>query len=145
MIAQVEALVDLLAQIVSIDQAVLTGCALAGDDRADQRAGAAGRDAVGGQKIDERLDVFIFDALDFKGQPGRQRDGAGAELVRRVGDDPVLLGADPAVAGDGADIEDIRIAFIPQTAQELDALDLLRGDLRCGACFFLHRIGLLVQ
>ena len=135
-IAQVEALVDLLAQIVSVDQAVLTGRTLAGDDRADQRAGAAGRDAVGCQKIDERLDVFIFDALDFKGQPGRQRDDAGAELVRRVGDDPVLLGADPAVAGDGADIEDIRIAFIPQTAQELDALDLLRGDFRCGCLLY---------
>lgn len=38
MIAQVEALVDLLAQIVSVDQAVLTGRTLAGDDRADQRA-----------------------------------------------------------------------------------------------------------
>lgn len=144
-IAQVEALVDLLAQIVSVDQAVLTGRTLAGDDRADQRAVPP---VVMPWAAKKSMSGWMFSYLtpwDFKGQPGRQRDDAGAELVRRVGDDPVLLGADPAVAGDGADIEDIRIAFIPQTAQELDALDLLRGDFRCGACFFLHRIGLLVQ
>src|SRR5699024_5020011 len=45
-VAFVEPLVDLFAEVKGVDQAVLAGRALAGDDRADQRTGAAGFEAM---------------------------------------------------------------------------------------------------
>ena len=135
MIAHIEPLVDFLGKGIGIDQAVLAGGSLAGNHRANQCPGAAGGQAAGAQKIRQRLDVFISDALNLHGQPGGHGHLTGAEPIGGLGNGPVLVGGDSAIAGDDPGVEHIGIPLVPQKAQTLDPLDVLRGQL-----FFFHMV-----
>ena len=129
MVADVELLVDPVGQAEGIQQAILAGGTLTGHHRTDQRAGAAGEQAVLTQEVDEGLDVLMLDALNFQGQTGGHGHLAGAELLGSLGNGLVLLGGDLTIAGNDPDIEHIGIPLVLQAAQGLHPLDLLGRQL----------------
>ena len=128
MIAQVELLVDLLAEGEGVNQTVLAGGTLAGNYRAHLGTGAAAVQSTLLQELHHRRNVVIPDALNFDGEAGGHGNLAAAEFVSGFCDGTHLVGGDPAVAGDDADIEYIGITLVLQTAQALDLLDLLRSQ-----------------
>ena len=116
---------DLFRQRKGIDQTVLTGRPLTGDDGPDALARAARMQSVRGKEIDERLDILILDPLDLQRQPHRHRDDARAVFFARLCNDAMLLRRDLSVFGDDARIEHVGIALVLQEPHAFDPLDLL--------------------
>ena len=110
--AHIKALVDLFRQSIGVDEAVLAGRALAGDDGAHLFARAAGSEAVLCQKVDEGLDIFVFDPLDLDGEADGHGDFARAEFFARLCDGALLRRGDLAVFGDDAGVEHVAIALV---------------------------------
>lgn len=127
-VAQVEPLVEFLAQAEGIQQAVLAGGTLAGDDGPHQRAGAASLQTGPGQEGTQVVQFIVGHALDLQRQAGGHSHLAGAVPLGGLGNDPLFLGGDLAVAGDDPDVEAVGVALVLQAAQPLHPLDLLRRD-----------------
>ena len=141
MIAHVEPLVDFLAEGEGVDEAVLAGGTLAGHHGPDLGAGAASGQAVFSQESHEGFQIFVFHTLDLHGQAGGQRHFAAAEPVGGLRNGPVLPGGDLTVSGDDANVEDVGVALVAQTAQALDALDVVGAQLN--GVLFAHEHRLL--
>ena len=124
-VALVEAVVDFFAQRERVDQTEYAGRPLAGNDRTDERAGAAGFQTVSGKEFDQGFDVVVLYALDFHRQTGGHGNFAAAETVRRFRDGAVFRRGDLAVAGDDADVEHVGITLVAQAAESFDALDVV--------------------
>ena len=128
--ALVEALVDGTRKRDRVDQTVLAGRALAGDDGANLRAGAAGLKTVLREEGAERLDIGERDALHLDGQTGGHGDLAAAELLCRVYDRADLVRLKAAVSRDDARVEAVRRGFVVQETESLDPFDVLGGRKR---------------
>ena len=139
MVAFVEPLVNLLAQVKGIDETVLAGSALAGHHRAHQRAGAAGLKTPLRQESDQRINVGVGHALNLHGKAGSHGDLPAAVALRSLRDGTMLFRSDLAVLGDHADIEHIAVALVLEAAQSFHPLDLLgREFAACGNGSFYH-------
>ena len=128
--ALIEALVDGTRERDRVDQTVLAGRALAGDDGANLRAGAAGLKTVLREEGAERLDIGERDALHLDGQAGGHGDLAAAEFFRRVYDRADLVRLKAAVSRDDASVEAVRRGFVVQETESLDPFDVLGGRKR---------------
>ena len=127
LVALVEALVNLLGQIEAVEQAVLAGGSLAGHNRTNLRAGAAGLQTRLRYKGAQVVDLIVWNAADLDGQSGGHLDLAAAEQTGRLGDALALLRGDLAVAGDDARVEAVG-SLVVQEAPRLDPLDVLGAD-----------------
>ena len=125
--AAVEALVDLLGEGVGVDQTVLAGRTLAGNDGANLRACAAGLETVLGKECTQRFDICVRNALDLHGQTGGHGDLAAAETLCSFGDDLRLVCGDLAVAGDHAAVEAVHGVLVTQEAETFYTGDVLSG------------------
>ena len=120
-VAQVEPLVDLLAEGEGVIEAVLAGGALAGDHGPDQGAGTAGNQTGLGDELLKRGNIVIVDAPDLHGQTGGELHVAVAELLGGFGDDGGLLGGDLAVDGDDAGVKEVGSLVVFRKPISLDA------------------------
>ena len=127
LVALVEALVNLLGQIEAVEQAVLAGGSLAGHNRTNLRAGAAGLQTRLRYKGAQVVDLIVWNAADLDGQSGGHLDLAAAEQTGSLGDALALLRGDLAVAGDDARVEAVG-SLVVQEAPRLDPLDVLGAD-----------------
>ena len=90
--------------------------------------GAAGVQTGLSQKINESGDVVILDALDLNALAGGHGQSAGAETLGSFRHCTGLIGGQKTISGEDADIEDVGIPLVPQTAQALDTLDVGLGQ-----------------
>ena len=87
----IKTLVDLLAELVGLDQTEAAGRTLAGYNGTNERTRTSRLEAVRGEKFDQRIDVVVFDALNFDRKTGGHGSLTAAESVRSLRDRAVLV------------------------------------------------------
>lgn len=112
---------------IGIQQAILAGGTLAGDNWAYLFAGTAGLQAAFCQEGTQRINFFKGNLLDFHGQAGGKAQFTVAEFVCGIHNALHVFGGDFAVAGDDTAVEQVG-ALAVQAAQGLDTADLLLRD-----------------
>ena len=119
-----EPVMDLIAQRVSVIQAILAGGTLAGNHRTYFAAGTAGLQTRFSHIGTESVDVVVIDAGDLHGQAGGEHHVAVAVPLGRFGDRLTLLIGDTAVTGNDAAVEFVG-ALVVEESHGLDTLDVL--------------------
>ena len=124
-VALIKTLVDFLAELVGLDQTEAAGRALAGYNGTNECARAARLKSVRGEKFDQRIDIVVFDTLNFDRKTGGHDSLTAAESVRSLRDRAVLVGCDLAVSCNDSDVENIVESLVLEASEPLDALDVL--------------------
>ena len=119
-VALIKTFVDLFAELIGFDQTETAGRALAGDNGTNECSGSSCFKPVRGEKGDERVDIFVFYALDLDRKASGHSDLAASETVGSLSDRTLLVRGDLATPGDNADVEDVIKSLVLKAAESLD-------------------------
>ena len=123
-----EPFVNLFRQREGINQTVLAGCTLTGNNRTYFGTGAAGLQTCFRKECAQRLDVRIRNTLNLNSQTGGHCNLAAAVNRSCFGNDAAFFSGDLAVAGDNTAVEAVGGILVKQEAECFDSLLLLFGD-----------------
>ena len=139
MITEIKTLVNFFAEPKGINQTVLAGRTLAGNNGTDKGACSAGQKPVFVEIFDELGDVGIVNTLNFQGQSGSHRNFAASELFRSLSNDVLFRCGNFTVFGNDTHIENIRITLVLQAAQALHSFNFFRREFPDGVVY-LHGV-----